>query len=62
MRLKFNLNRINIDPVCHINIVRHAEELENKHVSGQLYGALYENQAEVTNIMPFPDAEKINKE
>ena len=62
MRVNFTLKKIKIDPICHIQILRHAEEFENKHASGQLYGALYDDEAEVTNVMAFPDAEKTNRE
>lgn len=54
MRLRFELNAIEIDPVCHIQINRHAEEYHNKNVTGLLYGALYEDKAHITNILPFP--------
>ncbi len=59
MRLNFELKKINISPVVHIQILRHADEFENKYASGELYGALYDDEAEVTNILPFPEKEKM---
>ena len=44
MRLQFKLNKIKIDPVCHVQLVRHAEEFQQKNnVYGQLYGALLDD-------------------
>ncbi len=64
MRLQFQLEKIKIDPVCHIQLVRHAEEFQNKsNIYGQLYGALLEEMvAEVTSVLPLPDGEKTTKE
>jgi hypothetical protein len=64
MRLQFQLNKIKIDPVCHIQLVRHAEEFQQKNnIYGQLYGALLEDMtAEITTILPLPDGEKTTKE
>lgn len=59
MRLNFELKKINISPVVHIQILRHADEFENKYASGELYGALYDDEAEVNNILPFPEKEKM---
>ena len=56
MRLQFQLNKINIDPVCHVQLVRHAEEFHQKNnIYGLLYGALYDDEAEVTSILSLPD-------
>lgn len=60
MRLQFSLKRVKLSPVTHIQIARHAEEYQNKYVTGQLYGALYEDEADITNIMPFPDSDKMS--
>lgn len=54
MRLNFELKKINISPTVHIQLVRHAEEFQNRYASGQLYGALYDDEAEITSILPFP--------
>ncbi|CAM6000225.1 unnamed protein product [Sphagnum balticum] len=63
MRLQFQLKKVRIDPVCHIQIVRHAEEFQSRNnIYGQLYGALYDDEAEVTSIMSLPDGEKSTKE
>ena len=64
MRLQFQLNKIKIDPVCHLQLVRHAEEFQQKNnIYGQLYGALLEDMtAEVTSVLPLPDGEKTTKE
>lgn len=46
MSLAFKLNKIKIDPVCHIQLLRHAEEFQQKsNTHGQLYGALYDDEA-----------------
>ena len=46
MRLQFKLDKIKIDPVCHVQLVRHAEEFQGRNnIYGQLYGALLENTA-----------------
>lgn len=55
MRLNFELKKINISPTVHIQLVRHAEEFQNRYASGQLYGALYDDEAEITSILPFPE-------
>lgn len=57
MRLQFQLAKIKIDPVCHLQLLRHAEEFQQKNnIYGQLYGALLEDMtAEVTSILPLPD-------
>jgi hypothetical protein len=63
MRLQFQLKKINIDPVCHIQILRHAEEFQHhNNIYGQLYGALLDDEAEVTSVMALPDGEKSTKE
>lgn len=59
MRLQFQLNKIKIDPSCHIQIARHAEEYQNKSATGLLYGALYDDEADITSILPFPDSESM---
>jgi hypothetical protein len=56
MRLQFQLNKVKVSPACHIQINRHAEELRGRYAIGQLYGALYEDEAHVTNVMAYPDA------
>ena len=56
MRLQFELKHIRVDPTCHIQLTRHAEEYSNKHVTGLLYGALYDDEASITSILPFPDS------
>jgi len=46
MRLQFQLNKIKIDPVCHVQILRHAEEFQQRsNIYGQLYGALLDDEA-----------------
>ena len=46
MHLEFQLDKIKIDPVCHIQLLRHAEEFQNKNnIYGQLYGAMLDNLA-----------------
>jgi hypothetical protein len=46
MRLQFQLNKIKIDPVCHVQILRHAEEFQHRpNIYGQLYGALLDDEA-----------------
>ena len=60
MRLQFELKSIKISPVCHIQLARHADEFKGKYATGQLYGALYEDEAHITNIMAFPDADMMN--
>jgi hypothetical protein len=46
MRLQFQLKKIKIDPVCHIQILRHAEEFQqHTNIYGQLYGALLDDEA-----------------
>lgn len=56
MRLQFQLKKVKIDPVCHIQILRHAEEFQQHHnIYGQLYGALLDDEAEVTSVMSLPD-------
>ena len=45
MRLNFELKKINISPVVHMQILRHAEEFQNRYASGELYGALYDDEA-----------------
>lgn len=46
MSSHFQLKRIKIDPICHIQLVRHAEEYQQKaNVWGQLYGALMDHEA-----------------
>lgn len=63
MRLQFQLKKIKIDPVCHVQILRHAEEFQQRaNIYGQLYGALLDDEAEVTSVMPLPDGEKSTKE
>jgi len=63
MRLQFQLKKIKIDPICHVQILRHAEEFQQKaNIYGQLYGALLDDEAEVTSVMPLPDGEKSTKE
>lgn len=63
MRLQFSLNKVKIDPVCHIQLLRHAEEFQGRNnIYGQLYGALYDDEAEITGILPFPDGELSTKE
>jgi hypothetical protein len=63
MRLQFELKKIKIDPVCHLQILRHAEEFQHhNNIYGQLYGALLDDEAEVTSVMPLPDGEKSTKE
>ena len=59
MRLQFELKQIRVDPTCHIQLTRHAEEYGNKNVTGLLYGALYDDEAAVTSILPFPDSETL---
>ena len=59
MSSHFQLKRIRIDPVCHIQLVRHAEDYQQKaNVWGQLYGALLNDEAEVTSILPFSEGHK----
>lgn len=60
MRLQFELKTVKISPVCHIQLVRHADEFKGKYATGQLYGALYEDEAHITNIMPFPEADMMS--
>ncbi len=55
MRLEFNLKQIRITPACHIHLARNAEEYQGRYATGELYGALFDNQAEITSILPFPD-------
>jgi hypothetical protein len=44
MRLQFQLKKIKIDPVCHVQILRHAEEFQQRsNIYGQLYGALLDD-------------------
>lgn len=63
MRLQFQLNKIKIDPVCHVQLLRHAEEFQHRNnINGQLYGALLDDEAEVTSVLPLPDGEKTTKE
>lgn len=63
MRLQFELKKIKIDPVCHLQILRHAQEFQHhNNIYGQLYGALLDDEAEVTSVMPLPDGEKSTKE
>ena len=46
MRLQLHLDKIKIDPSCHIQLVRHAEEFQGRNnIYGQLYGALLDNSA-----------------
>ena len=63
MASHFELRRIRIDPVCHMQLVRHAEEYQQKsNVWGQLYGALYDGEAEVTGVLPFAEGHKSSRE
>ena len=56
MRLQFQLKKIKVDPVCHIQILRHAQEFQQRpNIYGQLYGALYDDEAEITSVMAYPD-------
>ena len=43
MRLQFQLKQVKIDPTCHVQLARHAEEYLNKNVTGFLYGALMDD-------------------
>jgi hypothetical protein len=46
MRLQFQLKKIKIDPVCHVQLARHAEEFQQRsNIYGQLYGALLDDEA-----------------
>ena len=56
MRLQFKLNQIKIEPSCHIQLTHHAEEYLNKNVTGILYGALLDDGASITSILPFPES------
>lgn len=60
MRLQFNLDKITLNPICHLQISRHAEEYVNKYAAGQLYGELYDDVAHITNILTFPEPEQMS--
>lgn len=60
MRLQFQLNRIKVSPVCHIQINRHAEEFRGRYAIGHLYGSLYDDEGHVTNVVAYPDAENMS--
>ena len=46
-----------------VQILRHAEEFQHhNNIYGQLYGALLDDEAEVTSVMALPDGEKSTKE
>jgi hypothetical protein len=46
MRLQIQLDKIKIDPVCHVQLLRHAEEFQGRNnIYGQLYGALLDDTA-----------------
>lgn len=62
MRLQFPLKKVKISPVCHIQINRHAEEMRGRYAIGLLYGCLFDDEAHVTSILPYPDAENLAKE
>lgn len=56
-RLKFELKKIRIDPLVHLRMLRHANEHYQEEPSGQLWGILYDQVAEVTNILPIVDTD-----
>ena len=57
---KFSLERVSISAVCHVQLVRHAEELRGHVATGELFGTLVEGEAEVTGVLPFPDPERLS--
>ena len=53
-RFRFTLDKVRIDPMSHIRMVKHAKENAHFKAFGLLYGALYDDAAEVTAVVPFP--------
>ena len=53
-KLRFTLDKVVIDPVAHIRLVRHANENASFKAFGLLYGAMYDDLAEITGVVPFP--------
>ena len=53
-RFRFTLDKVILDPICHIRLVKHAKENAYFKASGLLYGAMYDDLAEVTGVVPFP--------
>lgn len=53
-KIKFTLDKIIIDPAVHIRLVRHAKENASFKAFGLLYGAMYDDLADVTGVVPFP--------
>ena len=60
MRLNLNLKTVKRSPACHIQLNRQADEQRGKLTIGQIYGALYEDEAHVTNILPYPDEDNMS--